>query len=201
MIIGITGGSGSGKSTLLRLIGRLGGKVLDCDEVYHALLAGDAALLQAIEARFPGTVTAGKLDRKALGERVFSDERALEALNRITHGAVKNAVLEQLEGHSALAAIDAIALIESGLAELCDITVAVTAPEDMRLHRLMARDGITEEYARLRMAAQHSDTWFRENCDYVLENGGAEADFRAKCIAFLENIGIIKEKTQEVEKS
>ena len=128
MIIGITGGTGSGKTTLLNELKKLSALVLDCDEIYHQLLATDPALLAAIEARFPGTVENGQLQRKNLGTIVFSDENALLDLNRITHAAVKQEVLRQLQSNPALAAIDAIALFESGLDALCDVTVAVTAP-------------------------------------------------------------------------
>lgn len=191
MIIGITGGTGCGKTTLLRVIQDMGGLVLDCDEIYHRLLSTDADLLRAIEKRFSGTVRHGKLDRKALGCIVFADKVALEDLNRITHGAVKREVMRLLESEPKLAAIDAIALIESGLSELCDVTVAVTAPEEVRVRRLMQRDSISEDYARKRIGAQHTDGWFREHCDHVLENDSDLAGFEAKCIAFLKNLGIM----------
>ena len=157
MILGITGGTGCGKTTLLKLIAEQGGLILDCDAIYHELLATDNNLLDAIEARFPGTVENGTLQRKKLGALVFSDSGALLDLNRITHGAVKREVLRRLEPKPKLAAIDAIALFEGDLAELCDVTVAVTAPEEVRVKRLMARDGISEAYARSRIAAQHSE--------------------------------------------
>ena len=192
MIIGITGGTGCGKTTLLRLIGDMGGLGLDCDAIYHDLLSTDADLLRAIENRFSGTVRHGFLDRKALGRLVFDDKVALQDLNTITHGAVKREVLRRLEEKPRLAAIDAIALLESGLGELCDVTVAVTAPEELRVQRLIQRDGIPEDYARKRIAAQHTAQWFREHCDYVLENNGEMAAFERKCIAFLKNLGIMK---------
>ena len=193
MILGITGGTGSGKTTLLDVIREQGGSVLYCDRIYHRLLQTDKALLQAIEDRFPGTVEKGSLNRKKLGSIVFADKTALEDLNRITHSAVKQEVLCKLEEKSKLTAIDAIGLFEGGLAELCDVTVAVTAPLDTRIQRLMARDGISQEYAANRIAAQHQDAWFREKCDYVLCNDGAMDDFRAKCLAFLRGLGIMKE--------
>lgn len=192
MILGITGGSGCGKTTLLAQVKRLGGMVLDCDEIYHSLLSTDEALLGSIENRFPGTVEQGKLLRKKLGATVFSNAEALQDLNRITHAAVKREVLRLLEGKPALAAIDAIALFEGGLGELCDLTVAVTAPREDRVLRLMARDGIPREYAEKRLDAQHSDAWFRERCDYVLENTGNLPDFQAECLAFLRSIGIME---------
>lgn len=193
MIIGITGGTGCGKTTLLKVIAEKGGLILDCDAIYHQLLATDESLLNAIEHRFPGTVENGQLQRKKLGTIVFSDENALMDLNKITHSAIHSEVLHRLESNPKLAAIDAIALFEGGLAELCDVTVAVTAPAEVRVQRLMKRDSISEDYARSRIAAQHAESWFRERCDRILENNGTEMQFREKCLAFLENLDIIEE--------
>ena len=184
MIIGITGGTGCGKTSALQAIRELGGIIIDCDAVYHALLQTDKALLQKIETRFPGTVKAGVLDRKALGRVVFSDKQALLDLNAITHKAVKQEVLRMLENAPKLAAIDAIELFDGGLAALCDFTVAITAPEEDRIQRLLSRDGITREYAVNRIRAQKPESYFRENCDYILENTGSREDFLRKCLAF-----------------
>ena len=191
MIIGITGGTGCGKTTLLNEIQKLGGLVLDCDAIYHELLQQDTAMLSAIENRFPGVVEDGSLNRKKLGNIVFADEAALLDLNAITHAAVKQEVLRQLESQPNLAAIDAIGLFEGGLAELCDATVAVTAPVEARITRLMSRDGISEDYARKRIAAQHEDSWYQTHCDHVLENDGTLDAFATKCLAFLHHFGIM----------
>ena len=191
MIIGITGGTGCGKTTALDVIRDLGGTVIDCDAVYHRLLQTDDALLAAIEQRFPGTVADGCLQRKALGAIVFSDPQALLDLNAITHGAVKKEVLRLLENRPKLAAIDAIALFEGGLAELCDITIAVTASPSIRVQRLMARDSISQEYAEGRIAAQHSCEYFSGLCDYTLENNGTAQEFQAKCLAFFQGLDIM----------
>ena len=191
MIIGITGGTGCGKTTLLNVIAEKGGLILDCDAVYHQLLTRDDRLLQAIEARFPGTVENGQLQRKKLGAIVFSDKTALLDLNRITHSAIQAEVLRQLKTQPRLAAIDAIALFEAGLAELCDTTVAVTAPVEVRVQRLVQRDQISEDYARSRIAAQHEDDWFRQRCDHILVNDSTQPQFQEKCVAFLRNLGIM----------
>ena len=188
MILGITGGTGCGKTTLLKEIEARGGLVLDCDAIYHELLQTDHQMLGAIESRFPGTVEKGRLNRKKLGAIVFSDENALLDLNRITHGAVKREVLWRLSQWQGLAAIDAIGLFEGGLAELCDVTVAVTAPKEIRVARLTLRDSISEEYARNRICAQKDDGWFREKCSHVLENNGTLAEYQEKCCGFLNEI-------------
>lgn len=192
MILGITGGTGCGKTTLLSCIAEAGGLILDCDAIYHKLLKTDKGLLAAIESRFPGTVENGVLQRKKLGALVFSDEKALLDLNAITHGAVRAEVQQQLAQNPSLAAIDAIALFEGGLAELCDCTVAVTAPVEDRVARLMARDGISEDYARNRIAAQHGEDWFRAHCHWILENNGTKEQFQRKCLAFLRQRHIIE---------
>ena len=195
MILGITGGTGCGKTTLLNLIAEHSGLILDCDVIYHELLQTDKEMLSAIENRFPGCLENGALNRKKLGAIVFADENALLDLNRITHAAVKAEVLRRLEAAPKLAAIDAIGLFEGGLAEICDVTIAVCAPVEDRVKRIMLRDGISESYARSRIAAQKSDDWFREKCTYVLENSGTKADCQAKCLAFLHTLDIMKENS------
>ena len=136
----------------------------------------------------------GALQRKVLGQIVFSDASALEDLNRITHGAVRQEVQRRLDTEKpALAAIDAIALFEGNLSQFCNVTVAVTAPFAERVQRLQKRDNISEEYAKNRIAAQHDEDWFRDRCDCILENNGTSMQFYNKCIAFLSDLGIIKE--------
>lgn len=188
MILGITGGTGCGKTTLLKEIEARGGLILDCDEIYHDLLAQDGRLLDAIEARFPGVAENGRLNRKKLGAIVFSDEQALLDLNAITHKAVKDEVLRRLEAKPQLAAIDAIALFEGGLAELCNVTVAVTAPLEDRVRRLMHRDSISEAYARSRIAAQKPEEFYTASCDHVLRNDGSKEDFQQRCHSFVEKL-------------
>ena len=192
MIIGITGGTGCGKTTLLDVIREAGGLVLDCDAIYHELLRTDKDLLAAIENRFPGTVEDGVLQRKKLGAIVFADKAALEELSHITGSFIGRELHRQLDTKPELAAIDAIRLFEGGLNKLCKLTVAITAPEEVRVQRLMARDGITEEYARSRIAAQPKAEEFSARCDYTLCNDSTKEAFRDKCLAFLRETGIIK---------
>lgn len=195
MIVGITGGTGCGKTTALQAFAQLGGVVLDCDEIYHRLLQTDKALLSSIGSRFPGTVEKGQLLRKELGNIVFSDEKALKDLNKITHTAVKAEVRRQLLAHpDRHVAIDAIALFEGDLAPLCDFTVAICAPEDVRVARLMAREGISAEYAQKRINAQKPQQYFRQMCTYVLENDSTKEAFLGKCLAFFRQSCIMEDR-------
>ena len=190
-VIGITGGTGGGKTTALELLREMGALVIDCDQVYHRLLAESESMLAEMRGRFPAAF-AGGFDRKRLGQIVFGDPGALAALNAITHRYVCQAVDEALTEHArmggSLAAIDAIGLIESGLGEKCTAVVGVTAPEVLRIQRLMAREGISREYAAMRIAAQKPESFFREHCDAVLVNDGSLEAFRARCRALLEDI-------------
>lgn len=194
MIVGITGGSGCGKTTLLEVLKSKGALVLDCDAIYHDLLRTDACMLQTISLRFPEAFENDQLDRKKLGNMVFSDKNALLELNQITHGAVKQEILHRINQGGSFIAIDAIGLFEGGLAELCDVTVAVLAPMQARIARLMLRDGISREYAEKRISSQHEDDWFREKCDYVLTNDSTPEAFTSKCLAFYHSLSIMKEK-------
>ena len=181
MIVGVTGGTGCGKTTALQAVQALGGLALDCDAIYHELLKSDKRMLAAIAERFPEAMENGSLARKKLGAIVFADPNALEDLNAITHAAVRREVVSCLHNWKGqLAAIDAIALFESGLASLCDKTVAIVAPEEVRIARLMAREGISEDYAQ----AQKPERFFRESCTAVLENKGTREAFYETCKAF-----------------
>lgn len=170
MILGVTGGTGGGKTTVLREAQKRGALVLDCDAVYHELLQSCPEMLAEIEGRFPGSVENGVLARKKLGKLVFADENALRDLNGITHRYVCAEVERRLEQKPPFAVIDAIGLLESGLSDLCTATVAVTAPMEARIARLMAREGIDREYALSRIYAQKPDSYFTENCTYTLCN-------------------------------
>jgi len=194
LVLGITGGSGCGKTTLLKAFESIGGFVEDCDWIYHMLLREDKSLLAAIENRFPGCVENGTLNRKKLAGIVFTDPAALADLNAITHGAVKKEVVRRLENTpgGVPVAIDAIGLFEGGLGALCDVTVAVTAPLEDRVQRLIRRDNITREQALQRINAQKPESYFREKCDYVLENDGTAEEFREKCIVLFQKLSIIK---------
>lgn len=180
-VIGITGPTGAGKTTVLNVLAALGGAILDCDALYHDLTQNCEPMRQELAKRYGAEIFDGdgSLKRKELGAIVFSDEQALADLNEITHRYVSQAVKKSIEaarseGRPAVA-VDAIALLESGLGELCEATLAVTADDELRVHRIMNRDNISEEYARKRVAAQKPSAWFEEHCDYTIQNNGSDS--------------------------
>ncbi|MCL2828698.1 MAG: dephospho-CoA kinase [Oscillospiraceae bacterium] len=174
VVIGLTGGSGAGKSTALQILAEMGACVIDCDQVYHQLLAAGGPMLDQLAGRFPGVVTDGELDRRALGQIVFHDPQALADLNEITHGYVRDEVQQRMADWAAqggaYVAIDAVALIESGIADWCTAVVGIIAPMERRIERICRREGIDPADARTRIMSQKPDSFFQEHCDYILDN-------------------------------
>lgn len=175
LIIGITGGSGSGKSTVSELFCKLGAHTIDADVVYHKLLNESEQMMRELKKRFPKACGSdGRLIRKALAEIVFSDKAALADLNAIAHKFVieetEREIARLYEQNVQYLCIDAIALFESKLCSICDITIGVIAPRSTRIARITARDGIDSMSACARINAQPEDSFYAENCDYIIVN-------------------------------
>ena len=196
-IIGITGGTGAGKTTVLRALQKLGTQTLDCDELYHELLLSSADMRAELETRFSDVVTDGKIDRRKLGKIVWNDPVALGDLNMITHKYMDDEIDRRIyffrtQGNKFMA-IDAIALIEGGQGNKCDVVIGVIAPKLKRLARIMDRDHLSREQAQKRVHVQQPERFYRENCDYVLENiYDTQAEFEKICVEFFAEM--IKEK-------
>ncbi len=180
-VIGLTGKTGAGKSSVARLLSAQGIPVIDCDVVARE---ATERLLPELEEAFPGVVRGGTLDRAALAKKAFGSAAGTAKLNAITHPAVLREVERRLCALAAAevpplaAVVDGAALIESGFADRCDLLVTVTAPEKVRLARLLARDGRSEEELRRRMAAQREDAFYTQHADLVIENSGESAALR-----------------------
>ena len=191
IVFGITGGTGAGKTSALDAIRALGGQIIDCDEVYYRILNENEDFQNAINEKFPGVFNAeGQLNRQKLGQEVFAKKDRLDQLNAIVFRFLLPELEAQIEAAGdGLYAIDAINLLESGLDRLCDRTIAVTAPTELRVRRIMARDGITERYARLRISAQKADEYYRSKCDCELNNASdSPAEFQKDAQLFFEKL-------------
>lgn len=188
-IIGITGPTGAGKSLLSEYLSHKGIPVIDADEVYHSLLIPPSDCLDAIRRAFGDRVLAadGSLDRPALSEIVFHDREKLALLNETVLHFVLDRVRVQLNEWEArgvpFAAIDAPTLIESGFHAECDTVISVLSDTELRVCRIMERDGITKERAVARVAAQQADDFYRAHSDYILENRENRDAFFAKADA------------------
>lgn len=201
IVIGLTGPTGAGKTSALRALERLGGLILDCDAIYHEMLRTDEGLRGAITAAFGEVFDENGLNRQKLGAVVFADSDAMDRLNAIIFDFIPREVERRIAATAApVVGIDAINLFESGLARLCCRTVGLLAPPEVRLRRIMARDGIGEEYARLRIAAQKGEDYYRARCTDILVNDAASAaEFENKAYAFF--CHIIQEIKQNKEES
>ena len=191
LIVGITGPTGAGKTSALRALEQLGGCVLDCDAIYHDMLRSDDGLRRALTDAFGSVFTAdGQLDRQKLGTLVFGDPQQLVRLNTIIYAHLPRELERRMAASPApIIGIDAINLVESGLSKLCDRTLAVLAPVEDRIRHIMARDGISDEYARLRVAAQKDDAFYRTHCTDILENTSpAPEAFQKTALLFFQRL-------------
>lgn len=183
MIIGITGGIGSGKSTIAKQLRKMGYAVYDTDSEAKRLIMEDAGLRQQIEQLFGKEVYQDGVYQTALvAQRVFADKSLLAKLNAIVHPAVKADILRWAENinHPILCFVECAILYQAGFDELCDKVIVVTAPEDVRLARAVARDHSTIEKVRARMCAQEVEKDI-ERADLIVNNDG-KTEITAICL-------------------
>lgn len=172
-IIGLCGGSGSGKGAVSAIFAEIGLVCLDTDKVYHEIISTDSeCTIELIEAFGEKVHAHPGIDRRALREIVFSSNEKRLRLNAIAHKHVINAVKKTIsESKNAPGfIIDAPLLFESRLNEICDVTLCVIADDDARLARIVARDGLTVDEAKARIAAQIPNEVLIEKCTYSIEN-------------------------------
>ena len=178
VIIGCTGGIGSGKTNVVKTFEGLGVPGYDCDSRAKELYDEDAALLAEV-ARVAGddVVVEGRLDRRALAAKIFSDADLLARLESVVHPAVIRDFSRWLQEQSSKLVIfeSAILLDKPYLREMPDYVLLVTAPRELRIERVMARDGLSREAVEKRMANQISDEQRRKYADYILETNDRDA--------------------------
>ena len=173
----MTGGTGSGKSVVSKSLLAAGAVIVDADRIAHEIiLKGEPAYHEIIEYYGTGILDAeGNIIRKKLGEIVFNDKEKLAFLNQCTHkyitAEVKRQIAEAKEAGTAKAIIvDAPLLLEAKLETVCDLVWVVYAEPEVRAQRVMARDGITYELAKARIANQKSWEEYRAAADAVIDN-------------------------------
>ena len=191
-LYGLTGGSGAGKSAAASMLTARGFGWVDADAVYRALCQPGSELLAVLNRAFGGVLTPeGALDRPRLAAAVFSDRAQLARLNEIVNPriwAASQAAFEALEQDGKTRILyDAPTLFQAGFDRNCDAVIGVVAPREVRMARIMARDGLREGAAAARIDAQPDEAFYRERCRYILENGGdlaaLEAQINALCRA------------------
>jgi dephospho-CoA kinase len=174
-VIGVTGPIASGKSTVAELLRQRGADVIDADRVYRSLLQPGSGLWRQVVARFGPEIVGpdGEINRAALGGVVFADPEALADLDRITHPAVVAEVRTRIARSTApFVVLEAIKLVQSGLASDVDALWFVTADPETRRHRLMSRSGMDEASARARIAAAPDTVPEGVDVDVTIDNSG-----------------------------
>lgn len=203
LLIGLTGPSGAGKSTVAELFRAAGLPILDADAIYKDLLIPPSPCLDELAKVFGKKILTpeGTLDRKHLASVVFSSPDDLQKLNRVSHKYVMEEVRRQVKKMQNLgtraAIFDAPQLFEAGADRDCDVIVSVIADTDSRIRRIVSRDGITEEAARQRIAAQYPEEFFRSRSDYIIENNCPTEELMVPVNNILKKLGLISEGNGE----
>lgn len=190
LIIGLTGSIGMGKSTAAERFLFHNIPVFDADAAVHRLYAG--AVSPAIEQAFPGTVVAGRVDRKRLSEAVVNDAAALRRLEAIVHPLVRSAekafLLRAFNSGDEMAVLEIPLLFETGTNEKVDVTIVVSAGPDVQRKRVLGRSGMTEEKLDALLAQQMPDDKKCARADYVVDTRGAIDDTQMQIDKLIESL-------------
>ena len=191
-VIGLTGQSGSGKSFLSGRFSEKGIPVIDADKISHRVTGTDPDCLNAVRMAFGASVfdEDGSLSRKKLGTVAFSDPEKLKLLNRTVFPFITREIEAQVDAAESagqkLLLLDAPTLYEAEADRLCHFVVAVCAPFELRLKRIVERDRLSREAALLRLSAQNEDAYYAEKADLVLYNDGTKEEFLQKADELIE---------------
>ena len=182
-VLGVTGGTGTGKSTVTEILRKKGCAVIDADKIAKSLQRKDTKVFRDRVPHFgPEAVDreTGELDRRWLSKRVFENPEDMLVLNRIVHKAVAKEIKRRLtvleKRDVACAVLDVPIPVENGFFDVSDCVWAVVANDDLRIERLMARNGYTEEEAERRIAAQLSNSEYSALADVVIDNEGTREE-------------------------
>ncbi|MBQ4349173.1 MAG: dephospho-CoA kinase [Clostridia bacterium] len=176
LTIGLTGKTGAGKSTAALYLKEKGCHIIDGDVIARQITEKGSPVLLKLQQAFGEDILdeKGELIRKRLAERAFSSRQGTALLNSITHPEIKRRCQKEIALAKSMdckaAVIDAAALLEGDCKELCEKIVVVTAPEDIRLERILARDAITRQQAATRIKAQRDDEYYFSQADIIIRN-------------------------------
>lgn len=189
-LIGLTGQSGAGKSTVAKIFADSGITVISADDIVHALYRSNTACVKTIAALFGAQALAsdGTPDRKRLAACAFSSTENTKLLNSIVHPFVTEQLFRELRTAEGVVVYDAPQLFESGADIICDAVIGVIADREVRLSRIMARDGLSEEQATSRINAQFDEDFFKKNCDIIISNNGEREELKAQAVAFMHRL-------------
>src|SRR5215472_4854075 len=195
-LLGLTGSLGMGKTTTAGFFAEAGVPVHDADAAVHRLYEGEAAAV--IEAAFPGTTTAGKVDRARLAQRVLDDPEALRRLEALIHPLVREAearFLKEAERAGArVAVLDIPLLFETGGDRRVDAVVVVSAPQDVQSVRVMARPGMTAAKLDAILARQLADAEKRSRADFVVDTSRGFEAARAQVREILRTVATMPKR-------
>ncbi|MBR8664093.1 dephospho-CoA kinase [Bacillus paralicheniformis] len=186
LVIGLTGGIASGKSTVAQMFQQCGITVVDADVIAkEAVEQGMPAYQKIVETFGQGVLLeTGGIDRRKLGEIVFTNEEKRMQLNAIVHPEVRKMMIKQrdeaIRGGERFVVLDIPLLYESGLEHLTDKVIVVWVPMELQLERLMKRNRLTEDEALNRIHAQHSLDEKKKKADAVIDNSGSLKDTEAQ---------------------
>ena len=173
---GLTGKTGAGKSTAAAWLRDKGWYVIDGDLLARQIMLPGSPVLLGIADTFGEDLILpdGNLDRKGLVQRLRNTENGVELLNALTHPAIDLLVQQEIAkaenaGYTRCV-FDAAALLESPSRARCQKIIVVTAPPEIRLQRILSRDGLSEAQANARMAMQKDDEWYLSQADYIIRN-------------------------------
>ena len=190
-IIGLTGGIASGKSTVSDALRQKGAVIIDADAISRTLLERDGAAYAQVAEAFPQYVLPdGAIDRRGLGAYVFSHEEGIRRLNEITHPIIVDEVRRRAEQAPGNVIIDAPLLIEVGLERLCHEIWLVTAEKEVRVQRIMRRNGLSRQEAEDRINNQISEEEKRKLAHLVIENSGSLEELNEQICGLKERLGL-----------
>ena len=172
MLIGLTGGIGSGKSTVARRFTELGATEIDADVLAREVVAPNTAGIKEVAKRFGEDLIAadGSLDRALLAQRAFASESERKDLEAILHPLIQKLSREKINAASGVVVYTIPLLVETDSSLPFDKIITISAPEQIRIERLMASRGMSEQQAKERIAAQATDVQREAVADYVINS-------------------------------